>query len=311
MFLNADGTIYGRYATRNATGPGSDSILSVSAFRKATERALALHKEYPANQKQLAAKRGTTPQYATPTQIPGLTDKPQTAMVRQECIHCHMVKEFTLRAKWEAGKLAASDLYVYPMPQRIGLTMDIHDDLKVQQVEAGSPAAKSGIESGDEIRSLGGQPLVSMADIQWVLNATAADGRLPVTLARAGKTQERTIELSGNWKEYDIGWRASSWYGLRQGVKFEPLSAADKKSRGIDEKALALVVKGLFGKGGPKVQQAGLQMNDVIVAVDGKTEALTESQFLVNLRLQHGPQDSVKLTVLRGDQRRDFTVPLW
>jgi len=52
-------------------------------------------------------------------------------------------------------------------------------------------------------------------------------------------------------------------------------------------------------------------MNDVIVAVDAKTAAMTESDFLVYLRLTHGPKDSVKFTVLRGDQRRDLTVPLW
>ena len=44
VFLNAkDMTIYGRYGTRYATGPGSDANLSAAAFQKAAERALALH----------------------------------------------------------------------------------------------------------------------------------------------------------------------------------------------------------------------------------------------------------------------------
>ena len=311
MFLNADGTIYGRYGSRNSSGKGSDEILSASAFAKAAQRVLELHKAYPANKQQLAAKTGPEPEYDVPTQIPGLTDKPAAANVRQECIHCHMVKEFALRAKWEAGKLTAKDLFVYPMPQRIGLTMSQDDDLKVQRVEEGSAADEAGIEAGDTLVSLAGQPLVSMADVQWVLTHTPEEAKVPVKLSRGGQTEERTLELSGDWKKSDIGWRASSWYALRQGVKFEPLPAAEKKGRGIGEDELALVVKGLFGKGGPKVQQAGLKMNDLIVAVDDKTDAMTESDFLVYLRLTHGPKDSVKFTVLRGDQRRDLTVPLW
>jgi hypothetical protein len=311
MFLNADGTIYGRYGSRNSSGKGSDEILSVAAFARAAQRALDLHNAYPANKKLLVAKTGPDPDYEVPTEIPGLTEKPTAASVRQECIHCHMVKEFALRAKWEAGKLSEKDLFVHPMPQRIGLTMSKDDDLKVLGVEEGSAADEAGIEPGDTLISLGGQPLVSMADIQWVLTHTPDEAQLPVTIRKGSRAEERTLALSGDWKKSDIGWRASSWYGLRQGVKFEPLSADEKEKRGLDADDLALVVKGLFGKGGPKVQQAGLKMNDVIVAVDDKAAAMTESDFLVYLRLTHGPRDAVKLTVLRGDQRRDLTVPLW
>jgi hypothetical protein len=41
------------------------------------------------------------------------------------------------------------------------------------------------------------------------------------------------IDLTGEWKKSDIGWRASSWYALRQGVKFEPLPAEEKKTAGL------------------------------------------------------------------------------
>jgi S1-C subfamily serine protease len=98
---------------------------------------------------------------------------------------------------------------------------------------------------------------------------------------------------------------------LRQGFKTEPLGAAEKAARGLAPDSLALVVKLLLGKGGPKLQAAGLQKDDVIVAVDGQTKAMTESEFLVQLRLNHGPGDSVKFTILRGDQRHELTIPMW
>jgi hypothetical protein len=311
MFLNADGTIYGRYGSRNASGPGSDSLLSPAAFRNAAQRALDLHKAYPGNKGSLAAKRGPRPEYLTPRDVPGLGDKPAKAMARQECIHCHMVREFALRAKWEEGRLTEADLWVYPMPEQIGLELDLDDGLLVSGVRENSPAAAAGIESGDELLSLNNQPLVSMADVQWVLHTAPPQVELPATLRRAGRTVQKSISLSGDWKKSDIGWRASSWYGLRQGVKFEPLSPEEKEKRGIDSASLALLVKGLFGKGGPKVQQAGLRMNDVIVAVNGKSAGMSESDFLAYLRLHHGPRDSVTFTLLRGDDRRELTIPLW
>lgn len=311
MFLNADLTIYGRYGTRAASGAGSDNLLTVAAFTRAAERALALHKKYPANKAALVAKTGPAPEYAVPEKTPGLTDKPTPATSRQNCIHCHMVKEHAIRAKWEAGKLTTKDLYVFPMPERVGLSLDLADGLLVKSVQEGSAAAAAGLKAGDSLVSLGGQPLISTADLQWVLNAAPATTELPVTFRRGEQTLEKVLKLSGDWKEYDIGWRASSWYGLRQGVKFEPLPAAERATRGLKENELALVVKGLFGKGGPKVQQAGLKSGDVIVAVDGKKDSLSESDFLVNLRTQYGPHDSVKLTVLRGTERKELTVPLW
>jgi len=311
LFLNADMTIYGRYGTRNASGPGSDSLLTKGAFVKAAERALELHKGYPSNRDALKAKTGGKPAYARPELTPGLTSHGSKATSRQNCIHCHMVKEFALRAKWEQGTLSESDLFVYPQPRQVGLDLDLNDGLLVKRVEANSPAAKAGIREGDQFVTLGGQPLVSTADVQWVLHNAPDETRLAATLRRDGSSIEAVLELAGDWKRSDIGWRASSWYALRQGVKFEPLANGDKSKRGIADDQLALVIKGLYGKGGPKVQQAGLKQGDVIVAVDGKSAAMTESDFLAYLRLTHGPRDSVKLTILRGDTRGEVTVPLW
>ena len=311
MFMNADRTIYGRYGSRDASGPLSDGLLSVAAFRKAAERALELHAGYPANKSQLAAKTGAKAPYATPTEIPGLTEKPKEATARQECIHCHMVKEYALRAKWEAGKLTTGDLFVYPQPSIIGLTMDVDDGLLVKSVSAGSPAAVAGIAAGDQLVTLNSQPLISLADIQWALNVAPKEANLAVKLRRGAQTLEKSISLRGDWKKSDIAWRASSWYGLRQGLKVEPLSDEDKARLGVSPDSLALVVKNLFGKSAKALPDAGIKKDDVIVTVDGKTNAMTESDFLVNLRLTHGPKDSVKLTILRDGQRHELSVPMW
>jgi serine protease Do len=312
MFLNSDLTVYGRYGSRNAGGKdNSDGLLSITAFRKAAERALALHAAYPANKSQLAAKTGPPSEYRSSTQIPGLTDRPAVAAERRNCVHCHMVKEYALRAKWEQGRLSTADLWVYPLPQNIGLTLDLDDGLTVATVEHASPAAAAGIARGDQLVALGGQPLISLADVQWALNAAPTEGQLTATFIRGGKKIDGTIKLGDNWKKSDIAWRASSWYALRKGIKFESLLASDKKALGVEEGRLAMQVKNIFGQGEHPAKTAGLRQNDVIIAVDGKTDDMSESDFLVNLRIHHSPKDSVKFLVVRDRERRELTIPMW
>jgi serine protease Do len=146
--------------------------------------------------------------------------------------------------------------------------------------------------------------------VQWVLHQALGDTRLAAVIERGDRQHEKTIVLGGDWKKSDIAWRASSWYGLRQGVKFDPLPAVERKNRGIEDEQMALVVARLYGRGAQKMQEAGVKANDVIVAVDGQSDLKTETDFLAFLRLTHGPADSVKLTVLRGRERKDLVVPL-
>jgi hypothetical protein len=313
LFMNADGTIYGRYGSRNASGPHSDSLLSLAALRKAAERALALHAAYPANRQSLQGKTGPRPAYRTPRDIPGLQEKPPQAQAQthNSCIHCHMVKEYALRAKWQAGQLTEDDLYVYPLPQQVGLSLDLEDGLTVRGVTPGSPAEAAGVKVGDQLHSLGGQPLISLADVQWVLHHAPHRGTLPIEVLREGRKLALTLALDGPWKKSDLAWRVSSWYALRQGLKTEPLAAARRAELGLPPHGMALEVKGLFGKGEPKLKAAGLKVGDVIVAMDGRSPEMSESDFLVALRVQHGPHDAVRLTILREGHRRELTIPMW
>ena len=74
---------------------------------------------------------------------------------------------------------------------------------------------------------------------------------------------------------------------------------------------LALVVKDMQAERTTGPRKAGLRVGDVIIAVDGKTGAMTESQFLAYVRLSHPPGDCVRLTVLRGKEHLDLTIPMW
>ncbi len=311
FFLNADGTIYGRYGTRAGNRDQSTTHISVPSFKKAMQRALDLHKGYPANKAQLAGKIGPNPEWRAANQIPGLLDKPARATASQHgaCIHCHMVTANAKRAKWQQRRLTAADIWVYPLPENIGLKMDVDDGLRVKAVAGDRPAAQAGIMPGDELVMMNGQRLISQADVQWVLHNAPAQTQVAVTLMRSGQTLQKTLALSGNWKESDLTWRASSGPGLRYGLWTKRLSNAEKQQRGIPADGLALIVDNVFGNAAP-LQQAGLRKGDIIVAVDGKT-GMNESQFLAYIRLNHPPGDKINLTILRGDQRQELEVPTW
>jgi membrane-associated protease RseP (regulator of RpoE activity) len=303
VFLNADGTIYGRYGTRAAGGEKSATHISVASFRKTMQRALQLHKGYPSNKEQLTGKRGPKPEYRAPKDIPRVQ--------RRHCIECHEVRGNVLRHKWKAKRLTAADIWPYPLPENLGLQMDVDDGLRVKTVAPDSPAARAGIAAGDELVTLDGQPLISQADIQWVLHRAPVETKVVAALKRGSKELRKTITLSGTWKESDLSWRASTGPGLRYGLSTVPLSDAEKKQAKLADDRLALMVKHMVAERTAGLRKAGLRVGDVIIAVDGKSHAMTESQFLAYVRLNHGPDDQVKLTVLRGKERVELAVPMW
>jgi hypothetical protein len=303
FFLNADGTIYGRYGTRADRGGNSTTHISIASLRNSMQRVLDLHKGNPSNKAGLVGKRGPKPEYRVPKDIPRVE--------RRHCIECHEVRGNVLRHKWQEKRLTAADIWPYPLPENIGLKMDVDDGLRVKSVASNSPAERAGLTAGDELVSLDGQHLISQADIQWVLHRVPVDAKVVAGLKRGDKELRKTLTLSGSWKESDLSWRASTWSGLRYGLQTDPLSTAKKKQANLAEDRLALVIKYMHAERTAGPRKAGLRVGDVIVAVDGKTSALTESQFLASLRLKHLPGDRVKLTVLRGQERLDLTIPMW
>lgn len=71
MFLNGDGTIYGRFGTRAGRGPESDRYLTLSAFRKAAERCWRCTATTPATARRCRRRWARTRTTRCPRRSPG------------------------------------------------------------------------------------------------------------------------------------------------------------------------------------------------------------------------------------------------
>jgi hypothetical protein len=322
FLLNADGTIYGRFGTRSHRTSWVGDV-SIDGLAKALQGALELHQQYPRNKTELAAKRGPAPAVPSPEQFPTLKDHYGPKLnyedkVVQSCIHCHQVGE-ALRQLYRDRKEPLPDelLLPYPHPKSIGLILDPKEKATVLRVDRDSPADQAGFQEGDAILRLNGQPLLSIADVQWVLHRTPMRGAsLGAEVQRSGGKTEVTLTLPKGWRQRDdISWRASTWALRRMaagGMLLEAVPPEDRKGAGLPETGMALRVKYGGGQSGPHgaARKAGFREGDVLVSFDAKTDLLRETDFLVYAVTQHKPGDQVRVTVLREGQKVDLVLPM-
>lgn len=320
FFLNADMTIYGRYGTRSDQTKSDDDV-SIEGFAKALEGALAIHAGYPKNQASLAGKRGAPLAVKVPEDFPSVKGrfKPELdwdGKVVQSCMHCHQVGQAERVVYRSAGQpIPEKILYPYPNPKILGLVMDPKEKARVLSVTAGSPAERDGFKAGDDISILEGQPILSIADVQWVLNAAGESGSLKAEVVRGAAPVALSMTLAPGWRQKgDLSWRATSWDLRRMttgGLVLEDLGDSDRLTAGLQKTALGLRVKsvGQFGEHAT-AKKAGFQQGDIIVAVDGKAERLTESDLMASLTRRTKPGDKVAVTVMRGGKKVDLTLPM-
>ena len=182
--------------------------MSLAGFVAALKAGLEIHADYPNNRAELAGKQPQAePQFATPEQSPRLAKKYGAKLdyegkVGASCIHCHQVGEALQSAFRDDGKPIPFKLqFPYPHPKILGLIMDPNHSAKVARVETGSAAAADGFLAGDEIVTLGGQSILSTADLQWVLHNVGDERSIPATIRRDGQTIEAKLTFAPGWRD--------------------------------------------------------------------------------------------------------------
>jgi len=322
FFLNADKTIYCRYGTRSHRTNWSDDV-SIEGLGKAMEGVLELHKQFPSNRDLLKAKTGFRPLFPTPEQFPLLKDKYSSRIeyegkVVQSCIHCHQIGDAIRQETRRNMKNGCPDevLLPYPHPKTFGIIIDPSSSGIIKEIVASSLADKAGFKKSDKILRMNSQPILSIADVQWVLNSISGrGGKVDFLLQRGKENIALSMELENGWRvQEDISWRVSTW-GLRRmvlgGMVLENIPQEEKVKQAGQKNETQLRVKHV-GQFGPHAaaKNAGFQQGDFVLSFDGKSDFQNESE-LIRYALQNKKVgDRVPVKVIRNSKALDLQLPI-
>ena len=318
--MNPDGTLYGRFGTRSNRDDESKDI-SLEGLRRALAEALRMHDSYKAVKPSLAGKQVESARFETPLDYPSLAGRYEPKLdyegaVAKSCVHCHQVGEAERRFFRDQSKPIPDEvLFPYPNPTVLGLTMDPKRMATVAEVVPGSTAEVDGFRAGDRIVKFDGQPMLSTADLQWVLHHAPAKGTIAAEVERAGQARKLTLTLDDGWRRRgDLSWRTTTWDLRRMGLGgmvLKPIAAEDRREAGVPEGRMALRVDHVGQYNDHAVaMRAGVQKGDLLVAFDGLDDFGSESEVLAYAVQQKRPGAEVVLTVLRDGRRLEMPIRL-
>ena len=290
--LNADEQIYLRYGGRDSAS--AETYLQADSLLAALKQGLDLHRRYLAGDLPKIPR----PKPIMPREIPLLVKR---TFDNHQCVECHLVQDFQNMHRELDGTLdPLTDLYKSPDIKTLGIFLDVPQGLVVR--EAKGAAIAGGLQAGDRIAALNATNVYTFGDLQYrydQVNRQAA--QLNLTVDRAGKPVNLTIDLPIRWWWTDLRFRQSS-VDPRLYFEDQPLAAEDKKRLGLNPNGFASEVK--YVSDFAKVMQAHeLKLGDVIFAVDGiDTDQLANTAELY-LKLRKPVESAVTLDVLRAGQR--------
>ncbi len=293
LFLNAHGHTYARYGTRKDRDAAG--MMSAAGLRRVMEKVLEVHR------KDAGRK---TPQ-APPKLAESFATLPPDIRSGKKCMHCHQVWEHLRREDPSFGKKETQELY--PLPENLGMTLDVDRGSVVASTDPSGFAARAGIRQGDEILAMNGTPVYSAADVSWVLHTLGKGASVRTELARGGATRTVTVAPSGDWRVRDISWRGSMW-GLRPATGFggKRLDDGELRKLGLPPGTFAFRVNyivdwgGTDNPAGANAKKAGLRKGDIVVSVAGKNDFKSELEFQCWFRLTRTPGTEIELGVFRN-----------
>jgi serine protease Do len=147
----------------------------------------------------------------------------------------------------------------------------------VSTVEAGSPAEKAGLKSGDVILAVDGKPVDQSVDLPRIVGETKPGTALKLEVWRKGAKQDLRVTVG----EMPVDKVAAAATGeemkpAKLGVAVRPLTAEERKARGVDAGVVVERVEGPAAK-------AGIREGDVILAFGAeKVESAEQLKKLVD-----------------------------
>ena len=216
--------------------------------------------------------------------------------------------EFRRDALQRANRWSLDDVWVYPQPEKIGLTLDVTQGDRIAQVLPKSPAARVGLKAKDVLRRINDTPIASSADVQYALHQAPRHGAITLVWQSGSQVVKSLMPLPDNWRQTDVSWRWSlKSMSPSPGVVGDDLGADERAKLGLDPRQLAYRHMNFLP---PAARHAGLQTNDVIVGIDDQPLFMTARQFETHLRLHHRVGQEITLNVVRGKDRMKMKLKL-
>jgi S1-C subfamily serine protease len=266
----------------------------MKGLRYAMDRALDAHKAAPAP--------------------PALAGKPvraedfDAAKKHRGCIHCHNVNEFRRADLKAAGTWDRTSVWVYPLPENVGITLDVDAGDRVKAVLPDSAAAKVGLKPGDRLARLNGYTVASFGDATYALHKAPAKGTVPVSWVRDGKDFSGALEVSDGWRKTNLTWRPSM-LDILPSAPFsgDELTAAEKKALGLDDKRAAIRQDETVHM---TLKAVGVKGGDVLIGYDGKAVEGDASKLFGYVRRNYLVGDEITINVIRDGKRVDLKLLL-
>jgi hypothetical protein len=293
FFLDADGRVYARYGGRDAENP--DRRQSLAGLRYTMESVLAEH-------------RSDRPRFALRSEEGPRTIRDVQGGRRNGCFHCHQVKEILNENLRKKGEWTRDLIWRYPLPENVGVTLDVDRGNVVRSVEAQSPAAAAGVLPGDRLRRAGQTPIHSIADLMFALDRAPRQGKVELAWQRGTAERSATLVLAEGWRRTDLTWRPSVQH-LVPSVRLygKDLTAEERQPLGLSPRQLAFKQNDFVPT---PVQKAGIRGGDIILGIDGKALEMDVVDFIHYVQRHYLVGDRVVIDVIRNRERMHFTMEL-
>ncbi|MES2908206.1 MAG: DegQ family serine endoprotease [Pseudomonadota bacterium] len=161
----------------------------------------------------------------------------------------------------------------------------------IASVEADSPAARSGLKSGDVVTQFNGLPITMAAELPQAIGRAKVGDTYPLSVVRERKPMQLQVKVQPIPEEQVTAGKAASPDLSRLGVTLRDLQEAEKTS--LKLAGGALVLKVVEGSGA----DAGLRNGDVITRL-GSTAIISARDFVAAAR-KLNPGVTVPVSVLR------------
>jgi S1-C subfamily serine protease len=223
-------------------------------------------------------------------------------------MHCHQVREALNADLRRHGKWSRELYWRYPLPENVGLELEVGRGNIVKKVAGKSPAAQAGIQSGDVVKKLNGVPIHSFADAQFALDIAPKKGTVEVVWQRGEKVLKDNLALADGWRKTDLTWRPSMrWLVPAVRMSGDDLKAEEKQKLGLTAKQLAFRLTAPFSSA---ARVAGIRADDVILGVDGRRLDTNAEGFRLYVRRNYFVGDRMTVNLLRDGKPMAFTLTL-